>query len=223
MRALRPPRCRRAEPQSAGRAVTFPGPGRLTGPARWTIQGPPAGSLHPGLGLTWMQAKGADGIAASRPGSPPASRAVTRDQLQRLGRHGPGQHARRTASRHHSRRSGKTLPAAWASGANPERRFVPRRAGKLLAVACNRPPAWRYLPPTDPPPQCRRATARTRKAPLLICPGAASRRGLLMGVQLGFIGVQLGGSGNSGPDCGRCGNGRQQRRLSPCFPGEGAW
>jgi hypothetical protein len=32
-------------------------------------------------------------------------------------------------------------------------RFVPRRAGKLLAVAYNRPPAWRYLPPTDPLPQ----------------------------------------------------------------------
>ena len=30
---------------------------------------------------------------------------------------------------------------------------MPRRAGKLLAVAYNRPPAWRYLPPTDPPPQ----------------------------------------------------------------------
>ena len=31
------------------------------------------------------------------------------------------------------------------------------------------------------------------KAPLLTCPGAAGRRECLMGVQLGFMGVQLGG------------------------------
>jgi hypothetical protein len=45
-----------------------------------------------------MQAKDADGIAASRPESPPASRAVTRDQLHRQGHPGPVRHERRTAS-----------------------------------------------------------------------------------------------------------------------------
>ena len=47
------------------------------------------------------------------------------------------------------------------------------------------------------------------KAPLLICSGAASRRGLPMGVQLGFMEVQLGGkviwAGLLGRGCG-CGD-----------------
>ena len=34
--------------------------------------------------------------------------------------------------------------------------------------------------------------------PGLICPGAASRLTCLMGVQLGFMGVQLGGKGHLG-------------------------
>jgi len=77
-----PPPSRRTEPQPAGPAVTFPGPGRLTGgrSAGWSRAGcrrpRPSGSSCPGSGL----------IAASRPGSPPpASCAVTRDQLHRQG------------------------------------------------------------------------------------------------------------------------------------------
>ena len=48
---------------------------------------------------------------------------------------------------------------------------MPRRAGKLLAVAYNRPPAWRYLPPTDPPPQPLQQVADAMVETLLI-PGA---------------------------------------------------
>jgi len=39
----------------------------------------------------------------------------------------------------------------------------------------------------------RPADRPARKAPFLICPRAAGRRGLPNGVQLGFMGVQLGG------------------------------
>jgi hypothetical protein len=59
------------------------------------------------------------------------------------------------------------------------------------------------------------------KAPLLICSGAASRRGLSMGVQLGFMGVQLGGKviGASLRGC-RWVRGlvSSSGRLSLCFP-----
>ena len=47
---------------------------------------------------------------------------------------------------------------------------------------------------------------RARKGAVLICSGAASRRGLPYGVQLGFMGVQLGGkvtcAGLRGCGCG---------------------
>ena len=59
------------------------------------------------------------------------------------------------------------------------------------------------------------------KAPLLICSGAASRRGLPMGVQLGFMGVQLGGkviwAGLLGCGCG-AGTGEQQREAVTVLP-----
>ena len=63
------------------------------------------------------------------------------------------------------------------------------------------------------------------KAPLLICSGAASRRGLPMGVQLGFMGVQLGGkviwAGLLGCGCVR-GLASSSGRRSPCFPDDEA-
>jgi hypothetical protein len=59
------------------------------------------------------------------------------------------------------------------------------------------------------------------KAPLLICSGAASRRGLPMGVQLGFMGVQLGGKGHLGRllgcGCG-AGTGEQQWEAVTVLP-----
>jgi hypothetical protein len=60
------------------------------------------------------------------------------------------------------------------------------------------------------------------KAPLLICSGAASRRrDCLMGVQLGFMGVQLGGkviwAGLLGCGCG-AGTGEQQREAVTVLP-----
>ena len=58
------------------------------------------------------------------------------------------------------------------------------------------------------------------KAPLLICSGAASRRGLPMGVQLGFMGVQLGGkviwAGLRGGL--RAGTGERQREAVTVLP-----
>ena len=59
------------------------------------------------------------------------------------------------------------------------------------------------------------------KAPLLICSGVASRRDCLMGVQLGFMGVQLGGkvigAGLRGCGCG-AGTGGQQRKAVTVLP-----
>lgn len=56
---------------------------------------------------------------------------------------------------------------------------------------------------------------------VLICPGVASRRGLPYGVQLGFMGVQLGGkviwAGLLGCGCG-AGTGEQQREAVAVLP-----
>ena len=92
----RPATSRRTEPQPAP-AVTFPGPGHLTGPVRWMIQGRlpasrPSGSSCPGPGPDRS-------VPAGVP--PPASRTLTRDQLHRPGGHGPVRHARRTQYRRH--------------------------------------------------------------------------------------------------------------------------
>jgi len=90
----RPPTSRRTKPQPAGPAVTLPGPGRLTGAGPLDDPGPAADVPgRPGAraraqvrDLTRIQVKDVDAIAASRPGSPPpASCAVTRDQLHRQG------------------------------------------------------------------------------------------------------------------------------------------
>jgi len=63
-------------------------------------------------------------------------------------------------------------------------------------------------------------SGRARKA-RLICSGAAGRLNCLMGVQLGFMGVQLGGKGSSGlvrGDCG-CGAGTSgQQREAVTMP-----
>jgi hypothetical protein len=45
---------------------------------------------------------------------------------------------------------GHRPPRLRASGADSERAIRAAELAKLLAVACNRPPAWRYLPPTGP-------------------------------------------------------------------------
>ena len=58
------------------------------------------------------------------------------------------------------------------------------------------------------------------RAPLLICSGAASGRGLLIGVQLGFTGVQFGGKvtgAELGGGCG-AGTGEQQREAVTVLP-----
>jgi len=75
---------------------------------------------------------------------------------------------------------------------------------------------------------CRWALARARKA-RLICSGAASRLNCLMGVQLGFMGVQLGGkviwAGSQGCGCGAGTSGQQQEAVTslPCQrPDDGA-
>jgi hypothetical protein len=76
----RPPTSRRTEPQQAGSAVTFPGPSRLTGPARWMIQGRRpqtfVGSCQV-RELTRRQAKDVDGIG--RPAGVPAVRLLRCD------------------------------------------------------------------------------------------------------------------------------------------------
>jgi hypothetical protein len=68
-------------------------------------------------------------------------------------------------------------------------------------------------------------SGRARKA-RLICSGAAGRLNCLMGVQLGFMGVQLGGKGHLGWFAGAAAAGRglpgNSGRLSPCLPDDGA-
>ena len=63
--------------------------------------------------------------------------------------------------------------------------------------------------------------ARARKAPLLICSGGLAAGDCLMGVQLGFMGVQLGGkviwAGLRGCGCG-AGTGEQQREAVTVLP-----
>jgi hypothetical protein len=100
----RPPTCRRAERQPVNPAMTFPGPGRLTGiraagcsrgPSRGSV--PVARELAPGVrDLTRMQAEDADGTGGVLAGSPPhASRAVTAISFTARS-HGPTRHARWT-------------------------------------------------------------------------------------------------------------------------------
>ena len=64
-------------------------------------------------------------------------------------------------------------------------------------------------------------TVRGQEGTVLTCPGAASRRDCLMGVQLGFMGVQLGGTvigaGLRGCGCG-AGTGEQQREAVTVLP-----
>ena len=68
-------------------------------------------------------------------------------------------------------------------------------------------------------------SGRARKA-RLICSGAAGRLNCLMGVQLGFMGVQLGGKGHLGWFAGAAAAVRglpgSSGRLSPCLPDDGA-
>jgi len=68
-------------------------------------------------------------------------------------------------------------------------------------------------------------SGRARKA-RLICSGAAGRLNCLMGVQLGFMGVQLGGKGHLGWFAGAAAAVRglpgSSGMLSPCLPDDGA-
>ena len=68
-------------------------------------------------------------------------------------------------------------------------------------------------------------SGRARKA-RLICSGAAGRLNCLMGVQLGFMGVQLGGKGHLGWFAGAAAAVRglpgSSGRLSPCLSDDGA-
>jgi hypothetical protein len=152
----RPPTSRRTEPQPAGPAVTFPGPGRLTGAGPLDDPGPAAGVP----GRPGARAQVRDLIAASRPGSPPrpACCAVTRDQLHRQGAMG-------RCGMHDGRSTGATAiredPVRCMCGHPQFRTAMHKYAGETPHVElAGEPPSGQQLPRSlDGHPRTRPCTA----------------------------------------------------------------
>ena len=141
------------------------------------------------------------------------ARSTNRDALRRIGMRPSPPHIEMSARVKSADRPDRRSPCAVRP-----RRFG--RAERRVRARKLRQRRWRYVPgaadrrrrdrrPCPCPLRAGGLCAVRGKAPLLICSGAASRRGLSYGVQLGFMGVQLGGkviwAGSRGPRL-RCGN-----------------